>query len=170
MGKIYLGTNEIKKIYLGTTEIKKVYKGSNEIWSASSMPDWINPTIRNILDSLTPEGAYYLDFAYDEITSLQNYTQFYYRVYCSINGTVNLDNANSLYMALANAPSGFRGFSFYSWGYSTQGSWIQRFHERNKSDCYFYDTLQGSNHRAFIEGTITTVNNRTGYAFEDLRS
>ena len=171
MGKLYIGSAEPSKFYVGTEEVKKLCLGSDEIWSANSMPDWINPSIRNILDSLTPEAAYYLDFAYAGPASPQGFSQFYYRIYCSINSTIDLWNGNSMYMTLANQPSGFRGFSYYSWGFSTANNvWGNRYHYRNKSQCDFYDTLQGSIHRAFIEGTITTVNNQTGYTFEDLRS
>ena len=49
MGKIYVGTNAVKKIYVGTTAVKKVYVGTTLVWAASETGSW------NV-------GSYYTNF------------------------------------------------------------------------------------------------------------
>lgn len=170
MGKIILGTNEVNKIYLGEQEVPKVYLGDVEVWSASSLPDWIDSGIEQILATLAPAATYWFDMAWTPNSPVQNYTQFYYRVFCTLDTPMSLQNPNSLTIYLQNEPSGFRGFTYYSWGFTTDRQWNLRYSYSNQTYCSFYDTILNSNHRAFISGNITSaISNDTGYPFEDYR-
>lgn len=94
MGKIYLGTNEIKKIYLGATEIKKVYKGSTEIWSSGPvLPSWFPQNVNGPADLQTYFGTdlspYFIDVL-DRSGQIYQYT----RCYCNTINSARLYTNN----------------------------------------------------------------------------
>lgn len=170
MGKIMLANTEIKKFYLANNEVKKIYLGGNEIWSASNLPNWIDPSIEQTLAALTPATDKWVDMAWTPSSPIQGFTQFYYRVFCTVDAPMGINNPNALRMFLQSTPSGFSGFTYYSWGFKPGIGWNLRYSYANQSACAFYDAISSSNHRAFIKGTITsTISNSTGYPFEDYR-
>lgn len=99
MGKIILGTSEVKKIYLGEQEVSKVYLGDVEVWSASHVrvppwfPEGVDPV--QVLYSYWPTdmSQYFVDVCFR--TTVSSLYCMYARCYC------NKDNSLQLYSSYA---------------------------------------------------------------------
>ena len=172
MGKIYLGSNEMKKVFVGANEMKKIYLGSTELWSASSLPSWMHQGITEMLENTSFVSNYYVDLAYSYPVSAGR-DQDYFRV-CATSDIVTRLERNSNYYSVLQNPyvSSYRGFYVYLFYYSTyNGEWyyagVESAQDRGKT-AFANSTYY---HKAIMRNTFTAFTNVTGETnWEDYRT
>lgn len=173
MGKIILGTNEVKKIYLGEQEVSKVYLGDVEVWGASSLPDWLlyQNELLPLIEALPKYSDYYVDLAYEISNPVIRFE--YYRVFTNVLTTCSLQKSNNQY-AVFQVPynSNYRGFTICSFFRRTDGSngwyYIGTTANQDRGNTEYYNGTTFM-HRAIIASTIPQFSNATGDSFEDYR-
>ncbi len=172
MGKIILGTSEVKKIYLGDQEVSKVYLGDVEVWSASSLPDWLlyQNELLPLIEALPKYSDYYVDIAYEISNPVIRFE--YYRVFTSTLTPCQLVKSANRYSVL-QVPynDAYRGFNTSMLYRRTDGGggWYLAENATNKDRGETEFANSTFVHRAIIQSTIPQFTNATGDSFEDYR-
>ena len=172
MGKIYLGSNEMKKVFVGANEMKKIYLGSTELWSASSLPSWMHQGITEMLENTSFVSNYYVDIAYS-FPNAGGRDQAYFRVCATSDIITRLQRSSNYYSVLQNPyVSSYRGFYSYGFYYSlytNRWEFISTESAQDRGKTEFVNATYY--HKAIMQNTFTTFTNETGETnWEDYRT